>query len=569
MKASLPRSKLQPYRKLAMAAAAALLVAVAVVTVLGARTVDKDAKWVAHTYDALRLVDQTEYALQRAESASRVFRLTGLPAQETEFLDAAALATRSLARLAELTRDNPVQQRRALALRDATQAQIREMQQVVEASGRNGSAHNPTLVVASMQRMQRTARLLEAMRDEEARLLARRRAAADIGGDWLLAFVVIGLVLSFAMLRTLVWNLSRENVRNRSLAQEAREAVVRMKAAQAQSDRLAEQRRALSTYTGMLQSCQNLDEAMEMTASTMQRMVPDVGGRCYVARASRDYFETAVNFGHEAATSADLLRAQDCWGLRRGQAHHTDGAPGAMRCAHLDPGASLAGIATLCVPLVAQGETLGMLHANAPRRGGEDDHDVQVLESMAEQLSMAMANLRLRDTLRVQSLRDPLTNLFNRRYLEENLQRELQRCERQGLPLSLLMIDIDHFKQFNDQHGHAAGDAVLAHVGHTLQSLVRNEDLACRYGGEEFTVVLPEADADVAVERAEEIRAAVASTTILHLRKTLGPVTMSIGIATFPHDGTTPELLFEIADVSLYRAKAEGRNRVVRAAAMH
>ena len=558
---------MQPYRKLALLAAAALLAGVAAVTVFGARTVDKDARWVAHTYDVLRLIDRTEAALQRAEAAARVFRLTGLPAQETEFLEASGIATRSLTRLAELTRDNPAQHRRALAIRDATQAQIDQMRQVLDVTGRNGSAHNPAQVAASMQRMQHTARLVDAMRDQELRLLSRRRAAADIGGDWLLAFVIIGLVLSFAMLRALVWNLSRENVRSRAHEQDARDAVLRMQAAQARSDQLSAQRRELSTYTGMLQSCQNLDEAMEMTASTMQRMVPGVGGRCYVARASRDYFETAVNFGQEAVASADLLRAQDCWGLRRGQPHHTDGAPGAMRCAHLDAGASLAGIATLCVPLAAQGETLGMLHANAPRRGGEDDQDADVLVLMAEQLSMAMANLRLRETLRVQSLRDPLTGLFNRRYLEENLQRELQRCERQSLPLSLLMIDIDHFKQFNDQHGHAAGDAVLAHVGRTLQSLVRNEDLACRYGGEEFTVVLPEADATIALQRAEDIRSAVASTTILHMRKTLGPVTMSIGVATFPHDGTTPELLFEVADSSLYRAKAEGRNRVVHAAA--
>ncbi len=145
----------------------------------------------------------------------------------------------------------------------------------------------------------------------------------------------------------------------------------------------------------------------------------------------------------------------------------------------------------------------------------------------------------------------------------------MQRCARQGLPLSLLMLDIDHFKRFNDQHGHAAGDAVLAHVGRTLQSLIRNEDLACRYGGEEFTIVLPEATAAVALERAEAILSATASTTIVHLRSTLGPVTASIGAATFPGDGATVDVLFGFADAALYRAKAEGRNRVVHTAAAH
>ena len=142
------------------------------------------------------------------------------------------------------------------------------------------------------------------------------------------------------------------------------------------------------------------------------------------------------------------------------------------------------------------------------------------------------------------------------------------RCERRRLPLSLMMIDIDHFKRFNDEHGHAAGDAVLAHVGRILQSLVRAEDLACRYGGEEFTIVLPETDAASAILRGKEICRAMSSLTIRHMDRPLGPVTMSIGIATAPHDSADAGLLLlEIADAALYRAKAQGRDRVLHASA--
>jgi diguanylate cyclase (GGDEF)-like protein len=169
----------------------------------------------------------------------------------------------------------------------------------------------------------------------------------------------------------------------------------------------------------------------------------------------------------------------------------------------------------------------------------------------------------LRETLQHQSLRDPLTGLFNRRYLEENLARELHRCARRRTPLSLLMIDVDHFKRFNDTHGHAAGDALLAQVGRTIAGSIRAEDMACRYGGEEFTVILPETDAATAHARAETIRRALESTSLVHLRQTLGPVTASIGVSTWPEDGTTPEVLLQVADAWLYRAKAEGRNRVL------
>ena len=137
------------------------------------------------------------------------------------------------------------------------------------------------------------------------------------------------------------------------------------------------------------------------------------------------------------------------------------------------------------------------------------------------------------------------------------------RCERRQLPLSVLMLDVDRFKAFNDTHGHAAGDALLGHVGRIIAGAIRAEDMACRYGGEEFTIVMPETDAATAFERAETIRGALETATVLHLRQTLGPVTASIGVSTYPGDGTTPELLLQVADAWLYRAKAEGRNRTL------
>ena len=382
----------------------------------------------------------------------------------------------------------------------------------------------------------------------------------------LLGFVLLSLAVSLATFWTLLVSLSRENRRNRRLERDARGALEELRRAQALSDRLSEQRRLLSEYTGMLQSTHNLDEAMELTSSTLERLLPHLGGQCYLARASRDLLESRAGFGQAAIASSDAFAPDDCWALRRGQPHHNQDG-NRVRCAHVEHGTSLAGLSTWCVPLSAQGETLGMLHASGPADAAAEGNDAAIIASMGEQLALAIANLRLRETLRQQSLRDPLTGLFNRRYFEEGLRRELLRCERRRLPLSLLVVDIDHFKSFNDTQGHSAGDAVLAHVGHCIGSLVRAEDMACRYGGEEFTVVMPEADAAAAMLRAESIRREVSQQTISHNGRTLGPVTVSIGVAAFPHDGMTPELLFEVADASLYRAKAEGRNRVLHASA--
>ncbi len=165
--------------------------------------------------------------------------------------------------------------------------------------------------------------------------------------------------------------------------------------------------------------------------------------------------------------------------------------------------------------------------------------------------------------LRELSIRDPLTGLFNRRYLEEMLALEMIRATRKGHPIGIIMADIDHFKRFNDIHGHAAGDAVLAQVGNFLRTHVRSSDATCRYGGEEFILILPEASRKITQIRAEQMRE---DTRHLHVQfegQTLEAITLSLGIAVFPDHGSTNAAILGAADAALYRAKREGRDRVV------
>ncbi|MGH6961079.1 MAG: diguanylate cyclase [Dongiaceae bacterium] len=179
---------------------------------------------------------------------------------------------------------------------------------------------------------------------------------------------------------------------------------------------------------------------------------------------------------------------------------------------------------------------------------------------------MALGNHRLREELRMQSIRDPLTGLFNRRYLEESLELEVGRAARAQATIGVIMFDVDHFKRFDDSFGHDAGDAVLKVVGETLSAGVRRGDIACRFGGEEFTVIAPGASAEDAARRAETLREAVSAITVLHQGRPLGPITCSLGVASFPAQGTTPAEILQAADKALYRAKQAGRNRVELAA---
>ena len=556
---------MRPLRFPALVLAAALLVMVGVAMVWGLAELRQGVDRVEHSYRVLLALHSAQGHLRSAESAARGYRRTGAPALYVEFRELTPQVGQYADRLTTLTADNPPQNQRVLQWRELIDLRLAELTTLV--SGQPGAAGTEDALVADVNAGS-TARTRDAalrIREIEEELLAERRAVIDERAVRLAGFVVLGIVVPIAVLALLMQGLLGENRRSRRLEREARVAVDEMQASLAERDRVTEQHRLLGGYSGLLQSCQTLDEAFELTTGLLQHLLPSAGGQCYALRTSQNLAESVASFGSPAIPSADVLATEDCWSLRRGQPHRTGDHHGHVMCRHMDRQTDPVGVWTLCVPLVAQGSTLGMLHASAQQEGSLDANDTALLEAVGEQLSLAMVNLQLRESLRQQSLRDSLTGLFNRRYLEEGLERELARCLRRGLPLSVLMLDIDYFKRFNDEHGHPAGDALLQKVGEVLASLTRGEDIACRYGGEEFTLVFPEADVAMATARAEEIREAIAAATVAHLRQELGPATASIGVASAPADGSTPAALLRCADAALYRAKEQGRNRVVAA----
>ena len=406
--------------------------------------------------------------------------------------------------------------------------------------------------------------LVQQMLVTERQLLQERSARSTRETRLLVGFVLTGTLFSLLLLGLLMRSLQVEARQSRQLERQARAAAGKLETSVGELARVSEQRGALGRYASLLQSCQDIEEALRVTGHVVEQLLPGTGGRCYLLRASQDLAETAVAFGKPAAPSADLLQPPQCWALRRGQPYLVEHLHGGIACAHVDAASAVPDSWSLCVPLLAQGSALGLLHVTGT--GSTERASAQdVVETIAEQLGLALVNLQLRDRLRVQSLRDPLTGLFNRRYLDESLQREVVRCQRRSLPLAVLMLDVDHFKAFNDTHGHAAGDALLSAIGHALQAATRSEDLACRYGGEEFTIVLVDADADEAMARAEQIRNAISTTTVQHMKQALGPCTASIGLAMLPRDALTPAELLEKADAALYRSKAAGRDRVTAA----
>jgi diguanylate cyclase (GGDEF)-like protein len=248
---------------------------------------------------------------------------------------------------------------------------------------------------------------------------------------------------------------------------------------------------------------------------------------------------------------------EDCWGLRRGKGYVGNGTT-TPPCEHAGPARELA---TLCVPLTAYGEVLGVLHLRSPDASAVQS-TIQLATMVGDGLALTLANLRLRQSLKALSIRDSLTGLFNRRYLDETLGREFARAQRNGTPVAVIMLDVDHFKNFNSTFGHEAGDAVLRELGTLLMRSVRAGDIACRYGGEEFCLVLPLMDRNGARLRAEAIREGAARLEVKSDGRMLGPVTLSLGVALFPEDANSESVL-RAADEALYEAKRTGRDRVV------
>ncbi len=287
------------------------------------------------------------------------------------------------------------------------------------------------------------------------------------------------------------------------------------------------------------------------------KLFPGTQGALYAITNSR------VNVRRIGAWSEPVRSAPDfspdaCWAIRRGRPHCVQSDTSDIGCAHVD--ADWDG-GYICLPLVAQGETVGLLHiegAAALETSGEHARRV-----VSETIAAFLVNIRLRDSLRDQSIRDPVTGLFNRRYLEEALEMECARADRSNQPLGALMADIDHFKRFNDSFGHEAGDMVLRQFGEVLNRTMRAGDIVCRYGGEEFVMVLPGADIAAATVLAERVRKEIAGFDFTHHGRQLGKITVSVGVASYQSAGRSCSAMMAAADQALYAAKLGGRDRVV------
>jgi diguanylate cyclase (GGDEF)-like protein/PAS domain S-box-containing protein len=658
-----------------------LLIAVAAVSYGQVRQFREDLSWRVHTYEVLQHIERTQTALLGADSMRRSYRLSRDRRDLEQMERRVASASNELDAVVALTRDNASQQERVRALRPAIAERLTVLHDGLELpewdqldaatrdEQRARQLHGSDLA-------KRVGAAIDAMRDEELRLLAEREQRMLRSAEATQTTLLYGSALGIALVSLVAGSLLLENRRRLRAQGELASANNLFNAVlEGTTDVIAVKDTAGRYLLINPAGCRNLGRApgdvigrtdrelltggtgesvMAADADVLRRgetvtfeQVASVGDRTWtfsstkgpfrgaareilgVIAVSRDisdrkrmeeklaeqnlergqiiarlerqsnelailgematllqsaqvpgelhalvgYFTTRLFdaagslavFAPSCAYADDVARwggespgppfsASDCWGLRSGRPHTS--RSGGVVCAHVRPES----LPRLCVPLVAQGEMLGVLQLQGEALAGADP---QLLGAFSEPIALALANLQLREALRAQAIRDPLTNLYNRRYMDETFARELARVGRKGAPLSLVMIDVDHFKRLNDTAGHSAGDAVLKRVALRLMSGVRREDVPCRFGGEEFALVLPELPIERAAERAERLRGEIEGMFPDPDVPGVGPVTASFGVSCFPAHGTTEEGLLRAADAALYQAKRGGRNRVV------
>jgi diguanylate cyclase (GGDEF)-like protein len=487
--------------------------------------------------------------LDRIEPAIQLYRLTR---DENYLRDAqtTGVAFNSNAlHLSQSVRDNPAQAAHAEELRNQAAALAKTLASLTPDAPPPAQQLLAAHEVLSL--MQATEREVLAARVETAKSSTSRTELVSI------SFTALALAVVIVLFGFLLRDARQRRRYERRLAETNEKLAGTIRAL----ERQARESHLLTAARDELQLCMTSLQAQQSCVRYIAQLLPGTSGGFCLINDSREMAEVDATW-NGATALLDGFPPDACCGLRSGRMRWRKAGQSEVHCDHFS-GAPPENY--ICLPLAAHGETLGVVYVECVSAGiaAMVDANLSALQQMVELASMRIASLNLRNILEHQSIRDSLTNLFNRRFMEIALDRELRRATRHQKPLAVLMLDIDHFKQLNDTYGHDAGDVVLREVATAMRQTVRSEDTVCRYGGEEFVVILPEMSATDALVRAESIRHMICELRLHHRGEALRDVTISIGVATFPQNGDTMDHILGFADRALYEAKRQGRNRVI------
>jgi len=514
-----------------------------------ARRLNDSRDWLEHSQS---IVSGLQLEMQRLDHIEPNIQLYLLTHDENNLrnaqTDGVSFYSNAL-HLQELVRDNPVQETHAQELVKQAAALVKTLD---------------TLTTQSQfpsQQLLACGEILTVMQAAEREVLTKRTEAAKLNASRSLLTSVSFTGLSLVVVIVLFGFLLRDALHRRQYEERLSEANEKLAGTIRALERQARESELLTSARDELQLCVSSLQAQQASVRYFGQLLPGTNGGICLINNSRQLVELAATWG-DTTTLFDGFALDACCGLRSGRMRWRKTGQSQVHCAHFS------GVPPenyLCLPLAAYGETLGIVYVECASSGiaAMVDANLGAMQQMVELASIAIAGLNLRSKLEHQSIRDSLTGLYNRHFMEIALDRELRRAIRHQQTLAVLILDVDHFKAFNDTHGHEAGDVVLREVAGAMRQTIRSEDIVCRFGGEEFVVILPELSMEEALARAESLRHIVSEIRLHYRGEALHDVTISIGVAMYPYNAETVEQLLWSADRALYQAKNQGRNRVI------
>jgi diguanylate cyclase (GGDEF)-like protein len=505
---------------------------------------------VTHTQEVRLSLATTSAQLDSIEMNGELYLATGDKAHLHTAQDATVVLNSLVARLQALVESNPQQETQTKRLRivSATLAQdVDALTARRDLVGRD--------VVACR-------RILGLMEDQEGILLEQRGAQARRENYDSMVRRAIVIVVGTILILVLFGFLIRDAVRSGHYEERLSQTNAQLRSTVGRLEIQAFESKLLIDARDEVSLCLDAEQAEKSTVRYFSELIPGTAGSLCIVNNSRQFVENVASWGLVPGSAAfEGFAPECCCALRSGRARWRRPEQSEIHCTHF---LGAPPDRYLCVPLVAHGDAMGVVTIECPSPEGATVVEAreESVVSLAEMAAMAISGLRLRERLERQSIRDGMTGLFNRSFMEVALERELHRSVRQQKELAVMMVDIDHFKQFNDTFGHEAGDLVLRQVAEALRLGVRNEDIVCRFGGEEFVIILPEMTTDSALQRGEYLRQQVEDLAPRYHGQPLRQVTISIGLAVAPLNGDVVEELLRCADRAMYVAKHRGRNQV-------
>ncbi len=507
----------------------------------------------------LTAIEVLQSRIKDSQRGMRGFVITGEARYLQPYFFARGSFDRDLADLRTMSAQSPEQLQNLRRVENLIRDELSTHQHIIEVRSNQGFEAAQTAVGTGMdkQSMDELQQVIEEIRKKETASLDQGNRTIEAHAKNTTLALALGTFIILGLL-TSAYSLIRQKMdQYREAEEKAEELNCQLQASNRDIS-------LLHQSAEMLQSCQTSEEAYLVIRHSVEKLLEAESGALFLMKDSKNYLESVsmIGSGYNGET---VFSPEACWALRRGLPHQSGGTLDPPSCPHLRLPEK---VSALCIPLVAQGETLGVLtllevadHLDFNTLDGAPSKQKLAL-ALSESVALSLANIKLREALRSQSICDALTGLYNRRYIEETLERELRRAERKQLHLGFVMMDLDHFKQFNDTFGHEAGDLLLKEFSIFVQARIRKEDIFCRYGGEEFVLIFPETSLQDTVHRADQIRESLQHLYLIHQGKPLGAVTVSAGVSAYPDHGLVHSLL-QVADAALYRAKTKGRNRVV------